>query len=97
MELDDFRKSTRKSQTHNGEAEDESPETCHGVILDGLPESHIVLAFLSLKGIIHDVLLGQDLGVAKILLLHGMVDIVDVSHFVLGVSARRHDGLACGR
>ena len=53
----------------HGETHDKGPEASHLVGLDSLPESLIVLGIFALKGIDHQVLVNENLGVESVLLL----------------------------
>ena len=50
--------------THNCEAEEERPETSHGMSLDRLHSAHLVLTVLGIVGIAHEIRVDQDLRLA---------------------------------
>ena len=71
----------------HGETHDKGPEASHLVGLDSLPESLIVLGIFALKGIDHQVLVNENLGVESVLLLQ----LLDLDIVTLGLDAgRRH-------
>jgi len=76
--------------TYNGKAEDKGPHTGHGIVLGGLPDTHLVLAVLAMEGIAHQVLVNQDLGLVDILLS----ELVDVDF--LGRHLGKLDELTLG-
>lgn len=53
--------------TYNSEAHDESPETSPWVCLYGLPDAHLMLTVLAVEGIVHHVLVDQDIAIAGLL------------------------------
>jgi len=75
-------------QTHNGEAHDECPHTSPGVLLRGRPEALLVLAVFTIDGIVHEVRIGQDLGVE--LEVAGLILAVDALRLV-HLALRLHD------
>ena len=78
-------------ETHNGEAEDEGPETSHRVEPHGLQDAHLMLAVLAIEGIGHKILVDQDLGVVDVVLLQvRSMDVVGHVGLILGLE--RHDG-----
>jgi hypothetical protein len=74
----------------HGETHDEGPEAGHLVGLDCLPESLAVLGVFTLKGIDHQVLVDEDLGVESVFLLQ----LLDFDIVTLWLDpSRRHLGV----
>jgi hypothetical protein len=57
--------------TYNGETHDEGPEACPWMTLGGSPDTLVVFLILAVKGIIHEILILQDLGALHL----GMLDL----------------------
>jgi hypothetical protein len=63
------------------------------MVLDCLPETHLMLAVLGLVGIVHEIFVGKDRGlVVGGLLIKRGVDIVLMDRIMLGVGVERHGG-----
>ena len=80
------KKPSLETRTHNGEAHDEPPKASHGVALDRLPHSHLMLAILAIKSTVHEIRVDQDLGMINIFLLEVLnVDLIAVVQIILVV------------
>jgi hypothetical protein len=63
------------------------------MVLDCLPEPHLMLAVLGLVGIVHEIFVGKDRGlVVDGLLVKRRVDVVLVDRTMFGVGVERHGG-----
>jgi hypothetical protein len=64
------------------------------MVLDGLPEGHLVLSVLGILSLGHEILVLEDLSTRSVLLVVAMLDSVAVSRIVLRLSKARHLELA---
>lgn len=77
-------------RTYDSEAHDEGPETSFGVGLDSLPKALLVLLVFAIKGIVHEVVVGQDFGIGNVDVVRavaGSVLLVNASIFAAAVDA----------
>lgn len=55
--------------THDRKTHHESPKASPGVLLGGRPDTFLVLLVLTVKGIVHQLLVAQDLGTLNLRML----------------------------